>query len=423
MHAAPVKAPATKHLIPRTADRSAVGKFFTRLLGRLLKRKRRAAPITPSTNFAVRPGAFPVPGLSNTTCFGKAARSHSMAKSPLPSAPRFNPRGTGKKSLKENIRQSVKTPQKQEPLTSADVTAKAPKGGSLTKPSEGDRGPKGVARSTCENRDAPTVSKTPIGLTKSIPARTAPESKPAERLGPGPHSEQQPPKAKPDNLPKSNPTGPARVSHARADNSHMSSAARAPRPGFRVPTTYKNSATARRLTSDRRPGAARDTPLPLQTGSISRAIVSAPGAAPGRGPAAAADGGGAGLVEQTLSRITHSLRSGRDTVVFEVAPPSLGRVKVRMSSDNGQVRLELRCSHPLTFQQLRQELGTLEQRLDDAGVNHSGVNLSQGDESDGESGGAGREALLPDSGEEPLSIPKGSDQTGRIVTSALDLVA
>ena len=88
---------------------------------------------------------------------------------------------------------------------------------------------------------------------------------------------------------------------------------------------------------------------------------------------------GAGLGDQiSVSLSSAGIRAGQEIVV-RLDPPSLGEVRIRLSSDNGHVVGRLEVSRPATLAQLEQEAPGLIQRLADQGIQMHKLDLTLSD--------------------------------------------
>ena len=128
------------------------------------------------------------------------------------------------------------------------------------------------------------------------------------------------------------------------------------------------------------------------------------------------------LVEQAFQAIHQAVGSGQDKVTLKLHPPELGEMNVVLSLEDKVMHIELQVSNPSALQQLEREIGALEQRLLESGIQHGGIDLSQRDaRQDPKDEGTtwGEAPLLP--GSEKTRAPPRAQHVAR--ETELDMIA
>lgn len=81
-------------------------------------------------------------------------------------------------------------------------------------------------------------------------------------------------------------------------------------------------------------------------------------------------------VEQIRLQVSKGLKDGGDTLNIQLHPDDLGRVEIKLSMQDGQVRAAITADRPETLQLLKSDAGQLHQALSSAGLSSDGNSLS-----------------------------------------------
>jgi flagellar hook-length control protein FliK len=81
-------------------------------------------------------------------------------------------------------------------------------------------------------------------------------------------------------------------------------------------------------------------------------------------------------VDQIKVQLSKSLKDGADTLSVQLHPEDLGRVEVKLEMQNGQVKATVTADRPETLQMLKNDSSSLQQSLNNAGLNTDANSLS-----------------------------------------------
>ncbi len=108
--------------------------------------------------------------------------------------------------------------------------------------------------------------------------------------------------------------------------------------------------------------------------------------------------------DQIKVQLARNLKEGNDTISVQLHPNDLGHVEVKLEMRDGQVKATITADRPETLQLLKNDAGSLQQSLQNAGLNADANSLNfqlRSDQQQGRQAGQDRQNAPRDNGADP----------------------